>query len=161
RDIINPFNQEVVAKVTEADVSDMKAAIKAARHAFDNGAWPTMTMEERSAIVQRIAELILRDKEELAELESLDTGKTVEESSVDMDEISEVFRYYAEIALQVKEQEIDSPILDSTCNLVREPVGVCGQVTPWNYPLLQASWNLPSALVAGKILLLKPSEITP
>src|SRR5699024_8425031 len=160
RDIINPFNQEVVAKVTEADVSDMKAAIKAARHAFDNGTWPTMTMEERSSIVQRIAELILRDKEELAELESLDTGKTVEESRVDMDDISEVFRYYAEIALQVKEEEIDSPIPDSTSKLVHEPVGVCGQITPWNYPLLQASWKLAPALVAGKTLILKPSEIT-
>src|SRR5699024_8500142 len=134
---------------------------KAARHAFDNGAWPTMTMEERSAIVQRIAELILRDKEELAELESLDTGKTVEESRVDMDDISEVFRYYAEIALQVKEEEIDSPIPDSTSKLVREPVGVCGQITPWNYSLLQASWKRAPALVAGNTLILKPSEITP
>lgn len=161
RDIINPFNQEVIAKVTEADVSDMKTAITAARNAFDNGAWPQKTMEERSAIVQRIAELILRDKEELAELESLDTGKTFEESRVDMDDISEVFRYYAEIALQVEEENIDSPIPDSTSKLVREPVGVCGQITPWNYPLLQASWKLAPALVAGNTLILKPSEITP
>src|SRR5699024_3849479 len=161
RDIINPFNQEVVAKVTEADVSDMKTAIKAARHAFDNGTWPTMTMEERSSIVQRIAELILRDKEELAELESLDTGKTVEESRVDMDDISELLPYHAEIPFQVNGEGHDSPLPGPPGKPVLEPVGVCGQITPRNYPLLQASWKLAPALVAGNTLILKPSEITP
>src|SRR5699024_5812152 len=103
----------------------------------------------------------VRDKEELAELESLDTGKTLEESRTDMEDIANVFRYYAEIAGKDGGEIIDSPIPDSTSKLVREPVGVCRQITPWNYPLLQASWELAPALVAGNTLILKPSEITP
>lgn len=161
REIINPFNQEVIAKATEGQTSDMKKAIHAARKAFDHGEWPEASMEERSKIVHQIAELIQRDKEELAELESLDTGKTLEESRVDMDDISEVFRYNAELALQIEDEIIDSPIPNSTSKVVKEPVGVCGQITPWNYPLLQASWKLAPALVAGNTLIMKPSEITP
>lgn len=161
REIMNPFNKEVVAVVTESDRTDAKAAIQAARDAFDHGEWPTMTSAERGAIVQKIAELILRDKEELAYLETLDTGKTLEESRWDMDDIAGVFQYYADIADKNGGEIIDSPIPNSESKVVYEPVGVCGQITPWNYPLLQASWKLAPALVAGNTLIMKPSEITP
>src|SRR5699024_3432365 len=94
---------------------------------------------ERAKVVRKIAELIERDREELAELESLDTGKTVEESRWDMDDIAGVFHYYADIADKDGGEIIDSPVPNSISKVVKEPVGVCGQITPWNYPLLQRS----------------------
>ncbi|WP_117149238.1 betaine-aldehyde dehydrogenase [Paraliobacillus zengyii] len=161
REIINPFNQEIIASAAEGDESDSKAAIAAAREAFDHGKWPLTPATERGNIVRKIAELIERDKEELAELESLDTGKTVEESRGDMDDIAGVFRYYAQIADKNGGEIIDSPVPNSISKVVHEPVGVCGQITPWNYPLLQASWKLAPALATGNTLIMKPSEITP
>ncbi|SES91240.1 aldehyde dehydrogenase (acceptor) [Oceanobacillus limi] len=161
REIINPFNQEVVAIAAEGNEEDAKLAIKAARDAFDRGEWSQTSATERGRIVHKIADLIERDKEELAEIESLDTGKTVEESRGDMDDIAGVFRYYAEIADKDGGEIIDSPIPNSISKVVKEPVGVCGQITPWNYPLLQASWKLAPALVTGNTLVMKPSEITP
>lgn len=161
RDIINPFNQDIIASAAEGDASDSKAAIAAAREAFDHGEWPLTPATERGNIVRKIAELIERDKEELAEMESLDTGKTVEESRGDMDDIAGVFRYYAEIADKNGGEIIDSPVPNSISKVVHEPVGVCGQITPWNYPLLQASWKLAPALATGNTLIMKPSEITP
>ncbi|MRH43728.1 betaine-aldehyde dehydrogenase [Aquibacillus halophilus] len=161
RDIINPFNQEVIATVAEGDQTDSKNAIAAARKAFDQGDWPSTPATERGNIVRKIAELIERDKEELAKIESLDTGKTIIESRGDMDDIAGVFRYYAELADKDGGEIIDSPIPNSISRVVREPVGVCGQITPWNYPLLQASWKLAPALVTGNTLVMKPSEITP
>lgn len=161
REIINPFNREVIAKVTESGKADAKLAIEAARKAFDDGTWPTLSTAERGAIVRKIADLIERDQEELATLESLDTGKTLEESRWDMEDIAGVFRYYADIADKNAGVMIDSPIQNSISRVVYEPVGVCAQITPWNYPLLQASWKLAPALVAGNTLIMKPSEITP
>ncbi|MFZ0475169.1 MAG: aldehyde dehydrogenase family protein, partial [Halobacillus sp.] len=161
RNIINPFNQEMIATVPEGDESDAKAAIAAAREAFDNGEWALTPATERGTIVTRIAELIERDKEELAYLESLDTGKTVEESRGDMEDIAGVFRYYGELADKDGGELIDSPVPNSSSKVVHEPVGVCGQITPWNYPLLQASWKLAPALATGNTLIMKPSEITP
>ncbi len=161
REIINPFNQEVIAVVPEGDESDAKAAIAAAREAFDNGEWAATPATERGGVVRKIAELIERDKEELAYLESLDTGKTVEESRGDMDDIAGVFRYFAELSDKDGGELIDSPISNSISKVVHEPVGVCGQITPWNYPLLQASWKLAPALATGNTLIMKPSEITP
>ena len=161
REIINPFNQEVIATVTEGDEKDSKLAIQAARTAFDKGDWATTPASERGKIVQAIANLIRRDKEELAKLESLDTGKTLIESYADMDDIANVFQYFAGLADKNGGEVIQSPIPDSESRVVREPVGVCGQISPWNYPLLQASWKLAPALVAGNTLIAKPSEITP
>lgn len=161
RDIINPFNQEVIATATEGHATDVQAAVAAARYAFDHGTWPLVPARDRCEVVQTIADLIQRDKEELAEIESLDTGKTLEESRVDMDDITEVFRYFAELGDKDGGDIIESPMPHSTSRVVREPVGVCGQITPWNYPLLQASWKLAPALVAGNTLVMKPSEITP
>src|SRR5690625_3946492 len=162
RRVINPYNQETIAIVSEGDKDDTKKAIAAARDAFKTSGWSTMPSIERSKFIYRIADFIERDREELANLESLDTGKTVTESLTDMDDIAAVFRYYAEMANKQAEGEIiHSPIPNSTSKVVREPVGVCAQITPWNYPLLQASWKLAPALAAGNTLVMKPSEITP
>lgn len=161
RDIINPFNQEVIATVTEGDAADTEKAIEAARQAFEEGTWPNMLAQERGAIVHKIGELIRDSREELAELETLNTGKTLTESLQDMDDIADVFTYFASLADKNGGEVIHSPIPDSISQLVREPVGVCAQITPWNYPLLQAAWKLAPALVTGNTLVIKPSEITP
>src|SRR5690625_4772379 len=161
RKIINPFNQEIIAEVAEGNDADAKKAIQAARTAFDEGNWPNTPATERGKLVRQIATLIERDKEELARLESLDTGKTVDESRDDMDGIADVFHYYADLAGKDAGEMIDSPIPNTISKVVREPVGVCAQITPWNYPLLQASWKLAPALAAGNTLVMKPSEITP
>jgi betaine-aldehyde dehydrogenase len=161
RSIINPFNAEEIARVPEGDRQDAVLAIAAAREAFDNGPWSRTTGPERSAMLFQLSELIKRDREELAELESLDTGKTVEESRWDMDDIAGIFAYFAGLADKDGGEVIQSPIPDSSSVVVREPVGVCGQISPWNYPLLQASWKMAPALAAGCTIVMKPSEITP
>jgi len=161
RTIINPYNQEPIAEVPEGDETDTQAAINTAREAFDHNEWPYIPASERGNIVITIAELIERDKEELAELETLNTGKTLSESLDDMSDIANVFRYYGGLADKDGGEIIASPIPDSRSKVVREPVGVCGQITPWNYPLLQASWKLAPALATGNTIVIKPSEITP
>ncbi|WP_029897785.1 betaine-aldehyde dehydrogenase [Desulfohalovibrio reitneri] len=159
--IINPFDQSVIAEVPEGGREDAQVAIAAARDAFDNGPWPHLPAAERGEAVRRLADLIARDREELARLESLDTGKTVEESRWDMDDIAGIFRYYAGLADKDEGEVIASPVPDTTSVVVREPIGVCGQISPWNYPLLQAAWKLAPALAAGCTVIMKPSEITP
>ncbi|MDQ0299954.1 betaine-aldehyde dehydrogenase [Salibacterium salarium] len=161
RAIINPYNQEEIFQSAEGNRDDAKAAIQAARVAFDKGEWPNTPAKERGEIVQKIADYIRRDNEELAELETLDTGKTIEESRVDMDDIAGVFQYFAGLADKDGGEVISSPIPDSESKVVHEPVGVCGQITPWNYPLLQAAWKIAPALAAGNTIVVKPSEITP
>ncbi len=161
REIINPYNQEVVAEVAEGDRSDAKAAIAAARRAFDAGEWADTPAPQRGALVHKLGELVERDHEELAELETLDTGKTLEESRWDMNDIAGIFKYFAGLADKDGGEIIASPVADSTSQVVREPVGVCGQISPWNYPLLQASWKMAPALAAGCTVVMKPSEITP
>ena len=161
RKIINPSNQQLIAEVAEGDRDDAKAAIAAARQAFDSGVWSGLSGAARGVLLFRLAELIERERESLAKLESLDTGKTVEESRWDMDDIAGIFRYYAGLADKDAGEVIDSPVADSSSRVIREPVGVCGQISPWNYPLLQAAWKLAPALAAGCTVVMKPSEITP
>lgn len=161
REIRNPFNQEIIATAAEGNKEDAKAAIAAAREAFDHGEWRSTPAHERGKKVHRIAELIERDHGELAELETLDTGKTIVESRADMEDIAEVFRYFAGLADKDGGEWIASPIPDSQSKVVREPVGVCGQIMPWNYPLLQAAWKIAPALAAGNTIVIKPSEGTP
>lgn len=161
RDIMNPYNQAIIAKVTEGGAEDAEQAIAAARHAFDHGEWRHTPAHEKGKKVHRIAELIERDAEELARLETWDTGKTLAESREDMADIAEVFRYFAGLADKDSGELIASPIPDSESKVVKEPVGVCGQITPWNYPLLQAAWKIAPALAAGNTIVMKPSEITP
>ena len=161
RQIINPSNQQVIAEVAEGDREDARAAIDAARKAFDGGTWSNMPAVERGRLVYRLADLIEQKREELAELETIDTGKTVEESRWDMGDIAGIFRYYAGLADKDGGVVIDPPQEHTSSRVVREPVGVCGQISPWNYPLLQAAWKLAPALAAGCTVVVKPSEITP
>ncbi|TVM31884.1 betaine-aldehyde dehydrogenase [Oceanidesulfovibrio marinus] len=161
RQSINPCDGQPIAEVPEGGREDAQAAIAAARRAFDHDGWPQTPAAERGAMLYKLSELIVRDKEELAQLETLDTGKTLEESRWDMDDIAGIFRYFAGLADKDGGEVIDSPIPDSTSTVIREPVGVCGQISPWNYPLLQASWKMAPALAAGCTIVMKPSEITP
>jgi betaine-aldehyde dehydrogenase len=161
REIRNPADASVITTVAEAGREDTKLAIAAARRAFDKDGWPQTPAVERARLLFVLADLIARDREELARLESLDTGKTVEESRWDMDDIAGIFRYFAGLADKDGGEVIASPNPDSTSVVVREPVGVCGQISPWNYPLLQASWKMAPALAAGCTIVMKPSEITP
>ncbi|MCF8106994.1 MAG: betaine-aldehyde dehydrogenase [Desulfohalobiaceae bacterium] len=161
REIINPFNREVIARVPEGDREDATRAVKAARQAFDAGDWPQTPGSVRGELVYDLGRLIERDREELAELETLNTGKTLEESRWDMDDIASIFKYYAGLADKDRGEVIESPIPKSSSRVVREPVGVCAQISPWNYPLLQASWKMAPALTAGCTIVMKPSSITP
>jgi betaine-aldehyde dehydrogenase len=161
RKIENPGKGEIIAEVAEGNRDDAKAAIAAAREAFDKGPWRKTTGRERRVLLSRLADLIEKNSEELAELESLNTGKTVEESRWDMDDIAGIFHYYAGMADKEGGETINSPIPETSSYIIREPVGVCGQISPWNYPLLQASWKMAPALAAGCTLVMKPSEITP
>lgn len=161
RSIINPANQEVIAEVAEGSREDAQAAIRAARKAFDSGPWPQLPAVERARSIFLLADLIEQNRDDLAELETLDTGKTVIESRWDMDDIAGIFRYYAGLADKDAGEVITPPQPHVTSRVVREPVGVCGQISPWNYPLLQAAWKLAPALATGCTVVVKPSEITP
>lgn len=161
REIINPYNQEIIATVSEGNEEDMNAAIVAARNTFDQSDWKNTTANERGKLLYKIALLIERDQKELARLETLNTRKTFVESEADMVDIVEVFRYFAGLADKNGGEIIESPIPHSMSRVVREPIGVTALILPWNYPLLQAAWKIAPALAAGNTIVLKPSEITP
>jgi len=161
REIRCPATGEAVVSVDEATEEDTAAAINAARHAFDHGAWATSSVHERSALLHRVADVLLENKDVIARAESLDTGKRIVESEYDVDDIVGVFRYYANIAAGDAGRVVDTGRSDVRSRVVHEPVGVCALITPWNYPLLQASWKVAPALAAGNTFVLKPSELTP
>jgi betaine-aldehyde dehydrogenase len=160
REIINPFNQAVIATVDDATPPEALAAVDAARAAFDSGEWPQWTPADRAALLRRVADLLVDNKSDLARWETIDTGKTLVESEIDVDDVVSVFRYYAELAEQDHTRTVDAgPGIVS--HVRYEPVGVCVLITPWNYPLLQASWKIAPALAAGNTMVVKPSEVTP
>ncbi|MDV7085172.1 aldehyde dehydrogenase family protein [Rhodococcus sp. IEGM 248] len=161
RDCINPADGSVVATVDEASPEDATRAVAAARAAFDEGTWPRTPVAERTALVARIADLLERDKETLARIETLDTGKTLEESRIDIDDVVSVFRYYAQLAAVEADNLVDVGRPEVISRVVREPIGVCVLIAPWNYPLLQISWKVAPALASGCTMVLKPSEVTP
>lgn len=161
RDSINPADGSVVATVDEAGPDDALAAVLAARRAFDEGPWPHLPVAERAACVHRIADLLQRDREAIARAETLDTGKTLAEARQDVDDVTAVFRYYAELGPAQEPRHVDTGLDDVHSSVVREPLGVCSLIGPWNYPLLQVSWKLAPALVAGCTSVVKPSEVTP
>jgi len=161
REIINPFNQAVIAKVAEANADDARAAVLAARQAFDTGEWPGWTAGQRASLLRRVADLLADNKADLARWETVDTGKTFVESEIDVDDVVSVFRYYADLAEQDHTRTVDIGQSTIVSRVVHEPVGVCVLITPWNYPLLQASWKIAPALAAGNTMVVKPSEVTP
>lgn len=160
RELINPASGEVLCKVDEASVAQVELAIKAARKAFDEGPWPRMSAFERATFLFKLADKIDENLEELAELETLNNGKPLRETKYDISDSANCFRYYAGIITKPTGQAVDVPA-PSVSMVVREPIGVCGQIIPWNYPLLMAAWKLAPALAAGNTCVLKPSEYTP
>jgi betaine-aldehyde dehydrogenase len=161
REIRCPADGSLVAEVDEAGPEDTRAAIAAARAAFDDGAWSGGSTLDRGALLHRVADLLVRDKAEIARAESLDTGKRLVEAAYDVDDVVGVFRHYGNVAAQDAGRMVDTGRPDVVSRIVHEPIGVCGLITPWNYPLLQTSWKVAPALAAGDTFVLKPSELTP
>ena len=164
RTILCPATGEVVGAVPEADEADTLSAIAAADRAFADGAgvWPRTPTGERAALLERVAEILKRDKESIARAEALDTGKRYVEAEYDVDDVISVFEHYARVgATHPSGRSVDTGREGIESRVVKEPIGVCSLITPWNYPLLQASWKVAPCLLAGNTFVLKPSEITP
>jgi betaine-aldehyde dehydrogenase len=161
REILNPANQEVIAVVAEGSVRDADAAISHARRAFDEGPWPQMRAQERASYLRKLADLIDRQADELATLETRNNGKPLREAKFDVADAANCFRYYAGLANKPLGQTFEVPDPNIQCLVVRESIGVCGQIIPWNYPLLMAAWKLAPGLAAGNCCILKPAEATP
>jgi betaine-aldehyde dehydrogenase len=161
REIRCPADGQLVAQAAEATTEDAHAAIAAAREAFDTGPWPHTPERDRAEVLRRTADLIDRDRKDFVRAEALDTGKRIVEAEYDMDDVVGCLRYYAGVGGTEAGRVVDTGKADAISRLVYEPIGVCGLITPWNYPLLQASWKVAPALLAGNTFVLKPSELTP
>ena len=160
----NPATGEVLAHVAEGEQADIDLAVRAARKAFESGPWPEMSPSERGKLLWKLAELIDQNGEELAEMETLDNGKPVFFSRiVDVPTASDAFRYYAGWATKVEGSTIpiSMPGGQYLAYTLREPVGIAGQIIPWNFPLIMASMKLAPALAVGCTCVLKPAEQTP
>ncbi|MGH8009905.1 MAG: aldehyde dehydrogenase family protein, partial [Candidatus Binatia bacterium] len=158
---VNPATGEPLAEVAEGDAEDINRAVEVARKAFDEGPWAQEKPQVRTKLLLRIADLIDSHVDELAQLETLDNGKTIMESRhFDIPAAAEVFRYYAGWPTKIygETNPSDPAFFNYT---LREPVGVCGQIVPWNFPLLMASWKVAPALACGNTVILKPAEQTP
>jgi phenylacetaldehyde dehydrogenase len=163
----NPATGETLASVAEGDSEDIDRAVRAARAAFDDGPWGTITPSDRGRIIWRIGDLILEHAEELAQLESLDNGKPYAVAlGADVPLAADLFHYMAGWATKIEGNSINisvpyMPGANFHSYTLREPVGVVGQIIPWNFPLLMAAWKLGPALAAGNTVILKPAEQTP
>jgi aldehyde dehydrogenase (NAD+) len=158
---VNPATGEEICQVAEGDKADVDLAVKAARKAFEDGAWPKMNASERGRLLHRLADLIEQNKEELASLESLDNGKPYRDSlNIDLPMTIKCYRYYAGWADKIHGKTI--PVEGNFfCYTRHEPVGVVGQIIPWNFPLLMQAWKWGPALATGCTIVLKPAEQTP
>jgi aldehyde dehydrogenase (NAD+) len=158
---INPATEEESARVAKGDERDIDLAVQAARRAFDQGPWPRMAAAERGRILWKLADLILANLDEMARLESINTGKTLFDSGkVELPFAAEVFRYYAGWATKIHGETLALREGAFTFTL-RHPIGVVGAIVPWNFPFLLASWKIAPALVAGNTVVLKPASLTP
>ncbi len=163
----NPATGETLARVAEGDAEDIGRAVRAARKAFEEGPWSRMTPSERGRIVWRIGDLILGHLDELAQLESLDNGKPFAVArAADVTLAADMFHYMAGWATKIEGNTISisvpyMPGANFHSYTLREPVGVVGQIIPWNFPLLMAAWKLAPALATGNCVVLKPAEQTP
>jgi betaine-aldehyde dehydrogenase len=159
--VIDPSDGSLVTEVDVATDDQVAAAIVAARRAFDATDWPRTPTGERAALLDRVAGLLERDHEELARTETRNTGKALRESRMDIDDVARVFRYYADLADKDAGRLVDTSEPTAVSRIVWEPVGVCGLIGPWNYPLLQLSWKIAPALAAGNTAVMKPASLTP
>jgi len=157
----SPVNEEPIAEVSLAGPEDVDAAVKAAARAFQTGPWRKMDARDRGRLLYKLADLVEKHSEEMAALETLDNGKPISESrTADLPLVIDCLRYYAGWADKIHGQTM--PIRGNYfCYVKREPVGVCGQIIPWNFPLLMAAWKWGPALAAGCTVVLKPAEQTP
>ena len=159
-DIYNPATGEVFAQVPQANEKDMEHAIESARNAFDKGEWRKSTGVQRARVLFKIAEGLRSRAEKLAELETLNMGKPILESEYDLADAATCFEYFGGWATKIMGEV--NPVPDNAMSFtVKEPVGVCGLIIPWNYPLLMAAWKIAPALAAGCTMVLKPAEATP
>src|SRR5688572_29111880 len=156
----NPATGETFAEVAEADKADVDKAVAAARKAYE-GKWSKMSARDRGRLLYKLSQLIERDTAELAALETADNGKPIKESTyIDLPGVVENFEYFAGWSTKIEGETI--PVPGQMFNYtLREPIGVCGQIIPWNFPLLMAAWKLAPALAAGNTVVLKPAEQTP
>jgi betaine-aldehyde dehydrogenase len=158
--VVDPSTEEIIAEVPESDEKDVNRAVAAAKAAFDSGAWPQTTAQERGRILFRLAERVRKEAAKLAELESRNSGKPIVEAEYDIADVATCFEYYGGMATKVLGHV--NPVPDNAMSLsLREPIGVAGQIIPWNYPLLMAAWKLAPAIAAGCTCVLKPAEQTP
>src|ERR1043166_5036032 len=166
-EVFNPADGSVIAHVPDSDREDINRAVAAARRAFESGPWRTMTPSDRGKLVWRIGDIILQNADELAELESLDNGKPRAVARVaDVPLAADLFHYMAGWATKIEGNTIPISVLYAPgakfhAFTQREPVGVVGQIIPWNFPLLMAAWKLGPALATGNCIVLKPAEQTP
>lgn len=160
-DTIHPATEEVIAQVAEGDTKDIDLAVDAARAQFDGGEWSQMDARDRGALMHKLADLIEAEVDDLAALETLDNGKPIRDSrAADIPLVIDCLRYYAGWADKIQGKTI--PIRgEYFCYTRREPVGVVGQIIPWNFPALMAAWKWGPALAAGCTIVMKPAEQTP
>ncbi|GFP79950.1 betaine aldehyde dehydrogenase 1 chloroplastic [Phtheirospermum japonicum] len=163
--IINPATEEIIGDIPAATAEDANIAVEAARKAlFRNGGkdWASATGAHRAKYLRAIAAKITERKSEIAKLEAIDSGKPLEEAAWDIDDVAGCFEYYADIAEALDSKQkapVSLPMETFKCHVLKEPIGVVGLITPWNYPLLMATWKVAPALAAGCTAILKPSEL--
>jgi len=163
-DTIDPSSETLIASVAAATAADVDLAVRAARHAFDEGPWPQMSGSARAEVLRRIAQGIRDRQQELAVLEVRDNGKPLPEALWDIGDTAGCFDYYADLAegLDSEREQVVALTDERFSSLARkEPVGVAGAIIPWNFPMLMAAWKVAPALAAGCCMVLKPSELTP
>ena len=159
-DVIDPAAESVIARVPDGSRDDVDRAAAAAREAFDAGPWKDTTAQDRGRILFALARIVRERAAELAELETRNTGKPIVEAEFDLVDVATCFEYYGGLATKIHGDVI--PVPDNAMSLaLREPIGVAGQIIPWNYPLLMAAWKLAPAICAGCTMVLKPAEQTP
>ncbi len=162
-DVVNPATEEIVHRIAAGTSQDIDLAVAAARRAFDAGPWPRLPGTERAAFLRAIAIEIRERRNDLARLEVIDNGKPMPEALWDIDDAAGCFEYYAGLAEDMDAsppETIDLADERFVSKAVREPIGVCGAIIPWNFPLLMAAWKVAPALAAGCTMILKPSELT-
>ena len=159
-DVIDPSTTEIIARTPDAGRDDVDRAVRAARAAFDEGPWSKATAQDRGRILFRLAQIVRDRADDLAEIETRNSGKPIVEAEGDIEDVATCFEYYGGLATKIHGDVL--PVPDNAMSLaLREPIGVAGQIIPWNYPLLMAAWKLAPAICAGCSTVLKPAEQTP
>src|SRR5579859_3831147 len=158
--VYDPSTEEVIAHVAASEVADVDRAVKAARAAFDSGPWAQTTAQDRGRVLFRLADKIRQNSAMLAEIECRNSGKPIVEAEYDIADVATCFEYYGGLANKVTGHVNPVPA-NALSFTMREPVGVAGQIIPWNYPLLMAAWKLAPAIASGCTCVLKPAEQTP